>query len=40
MNKKVNNADKTEKLMLEHNHIFDIQRFDLKSNLNNIFVEK
>lgn len=38
--KEVNSVDKTEQLMLKHNDIFNIQRFDLRSILNDVFREK
>ena len=38
--KEVNNVDKTEQLMLKHNDIFNIKRFDLRSILNDVFREK
>lgn len=36
----VNNFTKTEQLMLKHNEVFNIKRFDLESILNDVFREK
>lgn len=38
--KEINNLDKTEELLLKHNDVYNIKRFDIRSILNDVFREK